>query len=99
MSEKKQPITPHIQVGHTMINEDVISVPIGKVIRFIAEDGKCCMEVSAEKKEGKPLTIEIRGSDNSIQDGVLYDTKLAIVPVVSNSILVTNIPYHKGFHG
>ena len=84
---------PHVLVGHPMTDEDVISVPLGKVIRFIAEDGKCCMEVSAEKKDGKPLTIEVRGSDNSIQDGVLYDTELAIVPVVSNSILVTNVPY------
>ena len=84
---------PCIQIGHPMIEKDAMTVPLNTLIRFFTSDGHCCMEVQAVKEEGKPLRLEVSGVNPTIQDGVLFDSKLAINPRFANNIHITTEAY------
>ena len=77
-----------IESGHPMMN-DVAVVP-GDCVRFVTNDGRTMFEVRI-KKDG--ASLEVRGVDTAIANGVLYGTALCVIPHVTNSVTVAAIPY------
>ncbi len=77
-----------IESGHPMMN-DVAEVA-GDSVRFVCDDGRTMFEVRI-RKDGKSL--EVRGVDTAVVNGVLYGTALCVLPHVTNSITVAAIPY------
>lgn len=77
-----------IESGHPMMN-DVAEVA-GDSVRFVCDDGRTMFEARI-RKDGRSL--EVRGVDTAIVNGVLYGTALCVIPNVTNSITVAAIPY------
>jgi hypothetical protein len=76
--------------GHS-VTDDVQDVP-GDRISFRAADGSTLFEVRSGK-DGKSL--EIRANDCCKVGGVLYSTRLMILPHVTNCVTVTVQEYDK----
>lgn len=72
-----------LQTGH-WITKDVAQLE-GRSVRFMASDERCMFEVTAQP-DGR--SIEIRGVDTCLVDGILYSHCLDMRPQVANSILV-----------
>ena len=76
-----------IESGHHLIDSAIRLE--SDIVRFFAEDGRCMFEVRVLDK----TTIEIRGCESAIIDGVLRSTALVLMPVVSNCVHVTTAVY------
>lgn len=72
-----------MRVGHRLL-KDVQDVP-GKSISFYAEDGRTMFEVTVGS-DGR--SIEVRGVDNCIVDGVLHSNFFHVVPRAANSVTI-----------
>lgn len=77
-----------IESGHQMMNN--VAKVDGDYVRFVSDDGRTLFEVRIQKGGA---SLEVRGVDNAMINGVLYSTALCVIPHVTNSVTVAAIPY------
>jgi hypothetical protein len=72
-----------IETGH-VVTKDIARVD-ATAVRFVSSDGRTMFEVSA-RDDGR--SIEVRGVDACMVDGILYASSIDVRPFVGNCIAV-----------
>ncbi len=80
-----------IETGHS-VSKDARVVDSDRV-RFVAEDGRTMFEVVAGK-DGR--SIEVRGVETCLVNGVLYSSMIEIRPQVTNQVTIRAREYDDG---
>ena len=81
-------MTLRIQVGDYVANEE--KTIEGDVIRFVTEDGRAMFDVYIGK-DGR--SIEVGAPQVTKVDGVIYDSKLEVLPRATNRIVIRTSRY------